>query len=438
MKEAETEEWASYFSAYVAPSESDTIVQPVSDFVYPIVDDTIDRAKGRHRKGSRATNSSTVGLIAVTLYWRRVIRNILPEGSLGIVMVFSMCGANFSYRIDGPNATYLGPDDFHDSSYDHLRVNSSKEFSVRNPLYSGAPVDSQYCDYMLNLYPSNVTEAQYITPDRIIFTVTVIFLFAFTSLVFCIYDITVERRQQSVLTNAVRSSNIVSSLFPSTVRARLYPTPEISSRRVGKSTKDEGYTINTAPNDEHGAHHDGSPIAELYPETTVLFADIVGFTSWSATRQPTQVFLLLETLYAAFDKIAKRRGVFKVETIGDCYVAVTGLPTPRKSHALVMARFANDCRRKMHELTVELERSLGPVSLSDPTISFHIRPPQTIHVPTLQGTADLALRIGMNSGPTTAGVLRGEKSRFQLFGDVSLMLLHHMKKADRQLHSGLA
>jgi class 3 adenylate cyclase len=91
----------------------------------------------------------------------------------------------------------------------------------------------------------------------------------------------------------------------------------------------------------------GSPIAELYPETTVLFADLAGFTSWSSTRQPTQVFTLLETLYGAFDAIAKQRGVFKVETIGDCYVAVVGLPTPRAHHAVVMARFAADCRAKM-------------------------------------------------------------------------------------------
>jgi class 3 adenylate cyclase len=50
---------------------------------------------------------------------------------------------------------------------------------------------------------------------------------------------------------------------------------------------------------------------------------------------------LLETVYP-FDEIAKRRRVFKVETIGDCYVAVCGLPDPRKDHAVVMARFARD------------------------------------------------------------------------------------------------
>jgi class 3 adenylate cyclase len=57
-----------------------------------------------------------------------------------------------------------------------------------------------------------------------------------------------------------------------------------------------------------------------------MFADIAGFTAWSSEREPSQVFQLLETVYAGFDAIAKRIGVFKVETIGDCYMAVTGLP----------------------------------------------------------------------------------------------------------------
>ena len=53
------------------------------------------------------------------------------------------------------------------------------------------------------------------------------------------------------------------------------------------------------------------------------FLDIVGFTEWSGSREPADVFLLLGTLYGAFDKIALKRGVFKVETIGDCYLAGT-------------------------------------------------------------------------------------------------------------------
>jgi class 3 adenylate cyclase len=137
----------------------------------------------------------------------------------------------------------------------------------------------------------------------------------------------------------------------------------------------------------------GKPIADLFPHTTVLFADIVGFTAWSSEREPEQVFTLLQTVYHAFDKIARKRKVFKVETIGDCYVAVTGLPDPQPDHAVRMTKFARECMTRMTEVTKKLEVSLGP------------------------DTADLCMRLGMHSGPVTAGVLMGEKSRFQLFGD---------------------
>jgi class 3 adenylate cyclase len=102
------------------------------------------------------------------------------------------------------------------------------------------------------------------------------------------------------------------------------------------------------------------PIADFFPHCTVCFADIAGFTAWSSTREPAQVFILLQTVYQNFDAIAKRRRVFKVETIGDSYVAVTGLPDPQENHATIMAKFAWDCLVKIGEITKELEVSLGP------------------------------------------------------------------------------
>ena len=127
------------------------------------------------------------------------------------------------------------------------------------------------------------------------------------------------------------------------------------------------------------------------------FADLVGFTAWSSVREPSQVFQLLEIIYHSFDMIAKRRRVFKVETVGDCYgrsqlsktllfnigsfgnaltntcfsssffcisvldsvVAVSGLPEPRKDHAVVIAKFAHDCIVRMNRLAKALEKSLG-------------------------------------------------------------------------------
>ena len=57
------------------------------------------------------------------------------------------------------------------------------------------------------------------------------------------------------------------------------------------------------------------PIADLFPNTTVLVADIVGFTAWSSVREPALVFQLLQTIFYSFDKIAKQRGVFKVSIL---------------------------------------------------------------------------------------------------------------------------
>jgi class 3 adenylate cyclase len=103
--------------------------------------------------------------------------------------------------------------------------------------------------------------------------------------------------------------------------------------------------------------------------------DLVGFTKWSSGRAPADVFLLLETLYGDFDKIARRRRVFKVETIGDCYVAVTGIPKPQKDHALIMTKFAQDCMLKMKQTLVDLQPQLGGT------------------------TQDLAMRVGLVSDP---------------------------------------
>ena len=71
--------------------------------------------------------------------------------------------------------------------------------------------------------------------------------------------------------------------------------------------------------DRHFSSTKRKPMADLFPDTTVLFADIVGFEAWSSQREPTQCLTLLETIYDAFDKEARLQGVFKVEAVADCY-----------------------------------------------------------------------------------------------------------------------
>ncbi|KAL3939740.1 MAG: hypothetical protein SGBAC_005584 [Bacillariaceae sp.] len=148
-----------------------------------------------------------------------------------------------------------------------------------------------------------------------------------------------------------------------------------------------------------------TPMADLFPNTTVVFADIVGFNAWSSAREPSQVFVLLETIHSEFDMLAYRYSMSRAESVGDSYVAVSGLPEPTDEHAVLACKFARSCLKKFQETTVKLEVTLGP------------------------DTADLALRIGIHSGQVTAGVMRGEASRFRLFGDT-------VGTADRMQNAG--
>lgn len=85
--------------------------------------------------------------------------------------------------------------------------------------------------------------------------------------------------------------------------------------------------------------------------------------------------MLLETCFGSFDQIAVQLSVFKVESVGDCYVAAAGLPTATDKHAHIMAEFALAIQAKFKSLVGKLEVLLGP------------------------DTGDLSLRVGLHSGP---------------------------------------
>jgi class 3 adenylate cyclase len=127
-------------------------------------------------------------------------------------------------------------------------------------------------------------------------------------------------------------------------------------------------------------------IADGVDGASVLFADIVGFTSLSARLSPDEVVRLLDGVFTRLDALVDQFGLEKIKTIGDAYMVAAGIPTPRDDHATALARFALAARDE-----------LAAHNLSSDT--------------------PLELRIGINSGPVVAGVIGRRRFLYDLWGD---------------------
>ncbi len=127
-------------------------------------------------------------------------------------------------------------------------------------------------------------------------------------------------------------------------------------------------------------------IVDSFREATVVFADIVGFTSFSANIAPSRTVQLLNDLFSGFDKLAETYELEKIKTIGDSYMVVGGVPTPRPEHAERCALMALD----MLEVLNHFNR---------------------------RNSLTLDIRIGINSGPVVAGIIGTRKFSYDLWGD---------------------
>jgi hypothetical protein len=288
-----------------------------------------------------------VAILVAVLPWDKFFENLLHEGVERITCVLKdTCGDEFTYKINGPEAFYIGEGDLHDREYDQLEYTSEfdpfreSEDREKTGEEEDTAKSNSSCMYSLHLYPTDQLHDEYATNKPVLLTVSVVAVFLFTSIVFLLYDAMVKRRQALVLKSAERSNAIVSSLFPADIRDRLFKHGESgeskkkNDREIAKAKGGVLSSLTDAPkmrlntflkddddeedgilerNQADGASpvevYDTKPIADLFPNTTVMFGDIAGFTAWSSVREPTQVFTLLETVYRAFDNIAKRRRV---------------------------------------------------------------------------------------------------------------------------------
>lgn len=202
----------------------------------------------------------------------------------------------------------LGFGDYHDPKFNRWhRTGVINDFLLEDGTISGIELSKKGCKYTIDVYPTQTFYDTETTSTPLIITCSIIAVFIFATLMFLVYDRLVERRQKIVLAKATQSTAIVASLFPKSVTERLM---EGEAHAMATKTRLKGFL----DGDEKQNESNLAPIADLFPKCTVFFADIAGFTAWSSTREPSQVFILLQSVYQAFDVLAKRRKVFKVKT----------------------------------------------------------------------------------------------------------------------------
>jgi class 3 adenylate cyclase len=330
------------------------------------------------------SKNEIVGFLSGVVPWSTFFENILPSYIVGIQVVVESCNeVNSTFQVNGPDVVFVGPGDLHDPQYDNwVVVSSFADFGSQ----AAEGLDNA-CPHTLYFFRTDDYYPVFLAavPETTVLVWTIVCSFIVIALGYAAYDYFLRLRFK----NRVRIAN--ENYFTDNNGDG---TPAIGSLQF--RSKSNANKLSRGGFD--GLSNSGRSSGGLFKETTVLFADVVGLEEWSASRDPSEVFTLLETLYGAFDAIAERStDVYKVDTFGDNYVAVCGAPVQNRDHPSIMCLFARDCMEESKAIFRSLARKLG------------------------KDTMDLSLRFGLASGPVMASIVPGDNRkigpRLQLSGD---------------------
>jgi adenylate cyclase len=127
-------------------------------------------------------------------------------------------------------------------------------------------------------------------------------------------------------------------------------------------------------------------IADRFPDATILFSDLVGFTNLASKSSPGQIIEILNSLFSSFDELAKRLRLEKIKTIGDAYMVAGGLPGEQPDHAIAIADMALGMIDAVHQIGVQFGENLQA-------------------------------RIGIHSGEVVAGIIGQHRFIYDVWGD---------------------
>ena len=129
-----------------------------------------------------------------------------------------------------------------------------------------------------------------------------------------------------------------------------------------------------------------SLIVDRFDAVSVLFADIVGFTTFAQGTSPEELVTMLNELFSSFDKLAEQHGLEKIKTIGDAYMVVAGIPSPIADHATAIAHMALDMITSLETYSTKHDKNM-------------------------------TIRVGIHTGSVVAGVIGTKKFIYDLWGD---------------------
>jgi len=238
---------SSYFSYLESMKAGKEVMykgDPMSSVFLPVFDDF------------EADDREVVGIVFAVFKWAFYFEGLLTANFPGLVVVLeNNCDGAFTYRVVGEEAKYMGAGDLHDQYTRRPEMLRSVDFEgidQRESNSMGMKLNQDICAYKLSVYPSKELEDEYITWLPVLVTLAIAAVFVVTAIVFLIFNQYVEHRQAMVMNQAVKSTALVTSLFPEAVRDRLMDGDFVS----GKSR------LKSFLNDQ-GQDNLGPPIAEL-------------------------------------------------------------------------------------------------------------------------------------------------------------------------------
>ena len=222
------------------------------------------------RKDPSDPTSEPVGIVGGALAWDFSLLNLLPVGVNGLYAVVSSdCNQTYTYELVGPHAYFRGNGDLHELAYDDYAVD------VDLALFNDQATANMpgHCQYKMTLFPSESFEDEYHTGTPEIFLAVVASTFVVVIIIFFVYDLFVQRRNEKLIADAARSNALVTSMFPGEIRDRLLDQKD-NEQQDPKNLKT--YLINKSSGHLPGEEKNEDPtkpMADLFLSTTVMFAE---------------------------------------------------------------------------------------------------------------------------------------------------------------------